>query len=219
MVFGDGEPAGDHTANRLRGGDGEGTVARAHDVYALRYASRPGRKAREFYGFEKYGEPDVPYPMDYFVWLARNSHQTVLVDCGYNTPRGERRGMFSAHHPRHDPIDVLGLVGVTPEDVDHVVLSHMHLDHVGNVDRFPNATFSMARRELDFWTGYCGSRELVSHVVHAAEVELVVGLLREERLHLVDEAARRDRGLAGREHEHGLRTFLTSIDQNGFPQL
>src|SRR4249920_1636273 len=142
MVVDDGEPANETADDRPRGGDGDGMAARAHDVYALRYASRPGRKAREFYGFEKYGEPDVPYPMDYFFWLARNPHRTVLVDCGYNRPRGERRGMFAAHRPQLDPIDVLGLVGVAPEDVDHVVLSHMHLDHVGNVDRFPNATFS-----------------------------------------------------------------------------
>jgi len=160
-----------------------------HEVYALRYASRPGRKAREFYGFGMYGEPDVPYPMDYYFWLVRNAHRTVLVDCGYDRARGELRGMFGTHHQQLDPIDVLDRVGVAADDVDHVILSHLHLDHVGNVDRFPNATFSLARRELEFWTGHCGTRELLSHVVHPEEIDLVVDLLREERLQLVEDAA------------------------------
>jgi hypothetical protein len=29
-----------------------------YEVYALRYASREGEKAREFYGFHRYGEPN-----------------------------------------------------------------------------------------------------------------------------------------------------------------
>ncbi|WP_327672773.1 MULTISPECIES: N-acyl homoserine lactonase family protein [unclassified Streptomyces] len=171
-------------ADRAVSWDGDGT----YEVYALRYASRPGHKAREYYGFEKYGEPDVPYAMDYFYWLVRNPFRTVLVDCGYDRSRGERRGMFASHEPGTDPLDVLGLVGVTPESVDHVVLSHLHLDHVGNVHRFPNATFSLARQELDFWTGYTGSRELLAHVVHPEEIDLVRGLLDEGRVRLVEES-------------------------------
>ena len=31
-------------------------------------------------------------------------------------------------------------MGVGPEDVDHVVITHMHYDHVGNVAHFPHAT-------------------------------------------------------------------------------
>lgn len=170
------------------GAAGDVSETDAHEVYALRYASRPGRKGREFYGFEMYGEPDGPYPMDYYFWLARNAHRTVLVDCGYNRARGERRGMFGSHHDQIDPVELLALVGVAPKDVDHVVLSHLHLDHVGNIDLFPDATFSMAQRELDFWTGNCGTRELLSHVVHPEEIERVVDLLREERLQLVDES-------------------------------
>jgi hypothetical protein len=38
----------------------------------------------------------MPYPMDYFFWLARNSDRTVLVDCGYDRSRGEQRGMFGS---------------------------------------------------------------------------------------------------------------------------
>lgn len=48
--------------------------------------------------------------------------------------------------------------GVEPEDVDVVVLTHGHPDHIGgNVDdedgpAFPNARYVMQRDEWDFWT-------------------------------------------------------------------
>lgn len=41
-------------------------------------------------------------------------------------------------------------LGIAPEDVRHVVLSHLHLDHVGAVGRFPNATHVVQRVEWEY---------------------------------------------------------------------
>ena len=157
-----------------------------YEVYALRYASREGEKAREFYGFYRYEEPNEPCPLDYFFWLARNEHRTILVDCGYSRDRAKEKGRYQQNRPNNDALETLSYLGVRPDDVDHVVLSHMHKDHVGNVNRFPNATFSMAREEFDFWTGPYGARELPATSVDFDEVGLVKDLLGEDRLHLVD---------------------------------
>ncbi|MCJ2164707.1 MULTISPECIES: N-acyl homoserine lactonase family protein [unclassified Pseudodesulfovibrio] len=40
--------------------------------------------------------------------------------------------------------------GVTPEDIDYVILSHLHLDHAGGVGHFPNARYVVQRDELNF---------------------------------------------------------------------
>src|SRR2546430_2267114 len=117
-----------------------------YEVYALRYASLPERRASEsFYRFDLYGEPDRPAPMDFFFWLVRNNDRTLLVDCGYTREVALARG----RDPGNDPLELLSRLDVRPADVDHVILSHMHYDHVGNVNLFPNATFSMARAEFD----------------------------------------------------------------------
>jgi glyoxylase-like metal-dependent hydrolase (beta-lactamase superfamily II) len=158
-----------------------------YEVYALRYAARQGRKSREFLGFHKYGEPDEPCTLDYFFWLARNGQRTVLVDCGYSAARAREKNLYTGNSPNHDPLEILSHLGVSPGEVDHVVLSHMHHDHVGNVDKFPNATFSMARAELEFWTGPHAASELLASTVEAEEVALVESLLREGRLHLIEE--------------------------------
>ncbi|MGW6748996.1 MBL fold metallo-hydrolase [Streptomyces sp. NPDC055006] len=45
------------------------------------------------------------------------------------------------------PTELMARIGADPETVDHVVLSHMHWGHIGNVALLPNATFSMAYRD------------------------------------------------------------------------
>ena len=64
--------------------------------------------------------------------------------------------------------------GIKPEDIDAVVLSHAHIDHIGGIvdsaDKvlFPNAQFYIAQSDFDFWTdeGKLGG-DLKDFVVHA----------------------------------------------------
>ena len=44
----------------------------------------------------------------------------------------------------------LAKVGVKPEEIDIVVLTHLHWDHVGEVEKFPNAEFIVSNVELGF---------------------------------------------------------------------
>jgi len=52
-----------------------------YEVYAVKYATREGTRSGNFIG----GDPhDGPMPMDYFVWLIRNTERTVVVDVGFS---------------------------------------------------------------------------------------------------------------------------------------
>lgn len=155
----------------------------SYEVYALRYASRDTMASEKYYRYELYAEPDKEYRTDYYFWLARNNERTVLVDCGYSEMSATARNRRVDTHP----IDLLARLDVSPADVDHVVLSHMHFDHVGNVGLFPNATFSMARPEFEFWTGPYSDRPCIAWAVQPDEVRAVDELRREGRLYLMDQ--------------------------------
>src|SRR5260370_169583 len=75
--------------------------------------------------------------MDYFVWAITNTHGTVVVDTGFSEDEGTRRGRTFLRSP------VLGLaeIGIDATQVEHVVLTHFHYDHIGGQALFPRATF------------------------------------------------------------------------------
>ena len=92
-------------------------------------------------------------------WLLRTGKHTILVDAcsGNHKPRP---GM-----PRFDMLntqylDRLREAGVQPEEIDFVMCTHLHVDHVGWntrlengkwVPTFPNAKYVMSRTDHDLW--------------------------------------------------------------------
>ncbi|MEU3606191.1 MBL fold metallo-hydrolase [Streptomyces sp. NPDC035033] len=63
-------------------------------------------------------------------WVLRSAGRTVLVDTGIGDGR-ERPGAPEYHHWQGDFLGRLERAGVRPEDVDVVVNTHLHADHVG----------------------------------------------------------------------------------------
>jgi glyoxylase-like metal-dependent hydrolase (beta-lactamase superfamily II) len=99
-----------------------------YQVYALRYATREGRRQDNFIG----GDPhDGPMPMDYFCWLAVSDERRFVVDCGFTEEVSNQRKRTYLRNP----VDALELLGVRAGDVEDVIITHLHYDHVGNFDR------------------------------------------------------------------------------------
>lgn len=119
------------------------------EVFAIRYASLRTTRSQSFLDFDGYGEPDAPLVMDYFFWVVRTGTGVVIVDTGFDPAVGRRRG----RQVHADPVEALGRLGVAPADVDEVVLTHFHYDHVGNAHRFGSARLSFQRSEFEFWFG------------------------------------------------------------------
>ncbi|MFE6613603.1 MBL fold metallo-hydrolase [Amycolatopsis sp. NPDC057786] len=92
-------------------------------------------------------------------WLIRSEGRTILVDTGVGNHKDRP---YAAVWNRLDTayLDNLAAAGVRPEDVDVVINTHLHIDHVGWntrldgrtwVPTFPNAEYLMPRPDFDFW--------------------------------------------------------------------
>ncbi|WP_425542419.1 MBL fold metallo-hydrolase [Actinoallomurus spadix] len=92
-------------------------------------------------------------------WLLRSAGKTILVDTGVGNHK-ERPYAPVWSHLKTDFLANLARAGVRPEDVDIVINTHLHIDHVGWntyldgrrwVPTFPNATYLMPKDDFDFW--------------------------------------------------------------------
>ena len=83
-------------------------------------------------------------------WLVQNGEINLLVDSGMAeiaTIRDRLKvdGFGGGHEALRRE---LGREGLTPDDIDYVVLTHMHFDHADNLDLFPSACVVVQRQEL-----------------------------------------------------------------------
>jgi glyoxylase-like metal-dependent hydrolase (beta-lactamase superfamily II) len=93
----------------------------------------------------------VPVP----VWLLEGTNQKILVDTGLGdidevAAMQSRYGVDFVVSRTSDQDLVAGLArhGVSPQEIDVVILTHLHFDHVGNNELFPNAKFIVQKDEL-----------------------------------------------------------------------
>jgi len=93
----------------------------------------------------------IPAP----AWYIDGADKRILVDTGtgdaeeiiavqslYGDP------LAAITEPEHDIVRQLDGLGVAPEQIDIVIQTHLHFDHVGGNESFPNATFLIHSREL-----------------------------------------------------------------------
>jgi glyoxylase-like metal-dependent hydrolase (beta-lactamase superfamily II) len=85
------------------------------------------------------------------IWVLRGP-TTVIVDT--SVPAGPRAAVFIGESLERssgqEPPNALRLAGVDPSDVEFVVLTHLHWDHAGNCDLFPDASILVQEAELRY---------------------------------------------------------------------
>lgn len=151
-----------------------------YEVTAIRFATVQGRRSQQFYNYARYGEPDGDIELSCSLWVLRSATQTIVVDTGFDPAVAHRRG----HAPLFSPVDALRRCGIDPREVSDVILTHLHYDHVGNVEAFSNAALVVPRRELEFWTSPLASRLQFGWTVEPQEIATIAKAHREGRVRL-----------------------------------
>jgi glyoxylase-like metal-dependent hydrolase (beta-lactamase superfamily II) len=140
------------------------------EVFSLRYAHHDRRRQESF--LMPVEDPHEAMPLDYFVWLLRGADGCeIVVDSGFGAEVAAKRGRTILR-----PVDdCLKAAGTDPAAVRQVIITHLHYDHAGNLDLFPQAEFHLQEREMGFATG----RNMCFHCLrHPFEVEDVVRMVR-----------------------------------------
>ena len=116
-------------------------------VHAVKYAGDTRRVRGTNFIFDE--DPSALQPIDYFMWVIENGTRTILVDSGYDTAEAEARGRPIRLEPHH----ALAPLGIAPEAVDTLIVTHLHYDHAGGLHLFPNATLHIQAAEMTYANG------------------------------------------------------------------
>lgn len=117
------------------------------DVYVMEYARSKDQPWVDLIsGMYDDGVMDLPFS---FI-LARRGDRNVLIDTGFMQYEDGFSNKFSIPY-WVSPLRLLAELGVTPEAVTDIILTHCHFDHMGSVGEFPNARIHLQRCELLSW--------------------------------------------------------------------
>jgi glyoxylase-like metal-dependent hydrolase (beta-lactamase superfamily II) len=157
-----------------------------YKIYAVKYAHHDRRAHENFLQADPHDSG--PMPLDYFVWAVIGEERTFILDTGFDRAMAQKRGREFLTPPG----DGLQMIGIDPASVKDVVISHMHYDHTGNNELFPNATYHLQDREIAFCTGRCMCHPNLRRSFEEADVAAMVGRLFRGRVQFhngVDELA------------------------------
>jgi len=141
--------------------------ADTYRIYAIKYGHHDRSSRDNFLGGDSH---DVPMPLDYFVWAVVGDKHTFVVDTGFDAAMGKQRGR-AITRPVEEGLQALG---IRPDSVEDVILTHMHYDHAGNRDLFPKARYHVQDREMAYCTGRCMCHATLNHPFAPDDVTAMV---------------------------------------------
>jgi glyoxylase-like metal-dependent hydrolase (beta-lactamase superfamily II) len=142
-------------------------MSETYELYAIRYGHHDRNASANFLGGDAH---DGPMPLDYFVWAIVGRTRTFVLDTGFDARVATKRNRTLLR-----PVgEGLKMIGVDPGKVEDVIISHMHFDHSGNHDLFPNATYHVQDAEMAYCTGRCMCHGALNAPFDVADVARMV---------------------------------------------
>ena len=119
-----------------------------YDVYAVRFATISNFPVSSLVaGADRTRRLDIAMT----VWVLKGlDGRIALVDSGFH------RDQYFRQFAVKDfvlPSDAIAPLGLKPDQVTDIFLSHMHWDHAGGIDLFPSARVWVQKDEYEYYTG------------------------------------------------------------------
>src|SRR5215475_11876871 len=155
-----------------------GKAPPTYEVYAVRYATIPRFKTS---GLIAGADTSRRTDLAMMVWVIKGGARTILVDAGFH-----RDDLVNRWHPTdfNPPSDAIAKLGIKPEDVTDVIVSHIHWDHLDGIDLFPRARVWLQHEEFDHYLDSTGA--VRNRAIDAGDAKVLAGIARAGRVMLVD---------------------------------
>jgi len=115
-----------------------------YEIYALKYGgpyTRPGCMINWFQDMDRTTQ------INYYIFAIRGGGETIVVDCGVHPDVAKQRNLASYV----SPADALKRIDIDAAKVKHLIVTHVHFDHVSGIQLFPKATIYIQEKEFNFW--------------------------------------------------------------------
>lgn len=162
------------------GGGGQTEKKPEYEIYAVRYATIPDFPVAQLV---KGADPARKQDIAMMVWLVRGNGRTILVDSGFYREKFFRQWTVQDFSK---PSEALQMLGVKPEDVTDVIITHMHWDHADGMDLFPKARIWVQKDEYTYYTGEAWQHKGMHGGIDQEDVLTLVKLNLEGRVALVN---------------------------------
>ena len=159
---------------------GQSAKTPEYEVFAIRYATIPGFRVAQLV---RGAEPGRKLDIAMIVWLIRGEGRNVLVDAGFYRQQFFKQWTVTGFVK---PSTALADLGLKPEDITDVVITHMHWDHADGMDLFPKARIWIQKDEYSYYTGEAWQQKNTHGGIDPDDVLALVRLNVDGRVSLVN---------------------------------
>ena len=108
-------------------------------IIPIKYASSTLPESAVFYN----GNPNTLHDIVFILYLIKTGNKLILVDAGCETMPGFEMKNFIG------TIKALKAIKITPDDIDDVIITHSHHDHIECVKYFKNSIIHIQKDEFE----------------------------------------------------------------------
>ena len=141
-----------------------------HAIQTGTVAIRPNQRQGKGIGFARLvntlSDRRWTEPLPIYAWVIEHPEGVILIDTG-ESAKATSPDYFPSWHPflknaifQVKPEQEVGLqlqtIGIHPNDVRWVILTHLHTDHAGGLHHFPKSEIVVVRRAFELASGFVG---------------------------------------------------------------
>jgi len=153
-----------------------------YEIYAIEFARVPGYVHEKDFAINPVVKDSAK--LIFMTWLLKgNNGKNILVDAGF-----KRTGKYFAPWIESfvRPDSSLMKMGIKPEDITDVIITHPHWDHIGGVDLFPKATIWMQKEDYRYFLTDMWQKEGNRIGIDSTDVVMMAELNVKGRVRLVN---------------------------------